>query len=153
MRVLVTIPHYFHTSREAGYTRPHGSNAGSDVARADALAQAISWLHRLFGPAQHWIDPKTLTAPIANGDLSCTADVVVCTTANRHVLDLLRLPKGAFEHRATSASPLLLGYECHEVLRERIGRYDYYAYLEDDLIVTRDPSRTPPCPPAVDSPR
>ena len=45
---------------------------------------------------------------------------------------------GEFEHRPTRAEPLLLGFECHAALSERLGAYDYYAYLEDDLIV-RDP--------------
>jgi len=31
-----------------------------------------------------------------------------------------------------------LGYECQAVLREQLGRYDYYCYQEDDLI-PRDP--------------
>jgi hypothetical protein len=33
---------------------------------------------------------------------------------------------------------MLLGFECHAALREGIGRYDLFAYLEDDLIC-RDP--------------
>src|SRR5262249_279910 len=33
------------------------------------------------------------------------------------------------------AEPMLLGFECHAALRERRGQYDYYGYLEDDLIL------------------
>src|SRR5207253_2114842 len=40
-----------------------------------------------------------------------------------------------FSAHATQAEPLLLGFECHAVLRDRLGSYDYYCYLEDDLIV------------------
>jgi hypothetical protein len=29
----------------------------------------------------------------------------------------------------------LLGFECHAVLRDRLGAFDYYCYLEDDLIL------------------
>ena len=39
---------------------------------------------------------------------------------------------------ATRAQPRLLGYECHEVLASRSGAYDWYCYLEDDLLI-RDP--------------
>ena len=39
-------------------------------------------------------------------------------------------------HQPTDAEPLLLGFECHAALHERIGDYDYYCYLEDDLVVT-----------------
>ena len=30
---------------------------------------------------------------------------------------------------------MLLGFACQAVLRERLGSYDYYCYLEDDLIL------------------
>ena len=63
-------------------------------------------------------------------------DIVVCTTRGRHLLPRLPLPSGSFLHQPTDAEPLLLGFECHAALHERIGDYDYYCYLEDDLVVT-----------------
>ena len=33
---------------------------------------------------------------------------------------------------------MLLGFECQAVLRDAIGRYDYYCFLEDDTVI-RDP--------------
>ena len=63
---------------------------------------------------------------------------VVCTTGDRHLLDRLMLPAGSYSHHPTGCPPALLGFECHAVLRDRLGDYDYYAYLEDDLIA-RDP--------------
>src|SRR5262249_11152072 len=60
---------------------------------------------------------------------------VVCTTRGRHLLADLRLQAGRYEHRPTAAEPRLLGFECHAALRERLGGYDYYAYLEDDLVL------------------
>ena len=67
-----------------------------------------------------------------------TLDIVVCTTRGQHVLPGVPLPAGAFRHRPTDAEPRLLGFECHAALHECIGEYDYYGYMEDDLIV-RDP--------------
>ncbi len=70
---------------------------------------------------------------------STTADVVVCTTSGKHLLDKLPLDSRYFTHHATAANPRLLGFECHAVLRDRLAAgYDYYCYLEDDLIL-RDP--------------
>jgi hypothetical protein len=64
--------------------------------------------------------------------------VVVCTTGTNHLLGRLALAEASFTHHPTECPPPLLGFECHAVLRDRLGDYDCYAYLEDDLIA-RDP--------------
>jgi hypothetical protein len=30
---------------------------------------------------------------------------------------------------------MVLGFECQKILKENLGRYDYYCFMEDDLIV------------------
>jgi hypothetical protein len=71
-------------------------------------------------------------------DSEIRVEVVVCTTQNRHLLDQLALSDGYFNHHPTSAEPLLLGFECQAVLRDRLGDFDFFCFLEDDLIL-RDP--------------
>lgn len=72
-------------------------------------------------------------------DLACNKTiaaeivVIVCTTRGYHLLD--RMPRHLFRHHATDAEPLLLGYECHVVLAEHLGHFDYYCFLEDDLLL------------------
>jgi hypothetical protein len=61
--------------------------------------------------------------------------VVICTTGGRHLLGELPAVRACCEHRETDTAPELLGFACHDVLRERLGRYDYYCYLEDDLVL------------------
>jgi hypothetical protein len=68
----------------------------------------------------------------------CTIDVVICTSRGCHLLDHLDVDPRYYTHLCTDAESLLLGFACQAVLRERLGRYDWYAYLEDDLIL-RDP--------------
>ena len=139
MRVLITIPHYFATdARTAAYGRQHGSLGGDPSPRRAALADCVASLHRLYGPAQRIIDYESRVAHAANAATAGQVDVVVCTTAGHHLLDALDLPAGAYEHQPTASEPPLLGYECHAVLRDRLGSYDWYGYLEDDLIA-RDP--------------
>ncbi len=64
--------------------------------------------------------------------------MVVCTTGDQHALEHLSVDPVTFTHYPTDAEPSLLGFECQAVLGARRGHYDYYGYLEDDLIV-RDP--------------
>lgn len=139
MRLLATFPHYFdpQASRRADGRR-HGSTEPDRPARVAALRAAVAALHQHFGPQQRQIDYTTKKVERVNARTAGTVDVVICTTRGLHVLDDLDLPGGWFEHRATDAPPVELGYECQAVLRDRRGAYDVYAYFEDDLIV-RDP--------------
>ncbi len=139
MRILVAIPHFYNIARTASPDgRRHGSIGAHAESRLAALTASIASLHQHYGPAQHIIDQATRVALPANERTRGQVDVLVCTTGEDHLLDRLRLPAGSFEHHATSCPPALLGFECHAVLRDRLGAYDYYAYLEDDLIA-RDP--------------
>lgn len=139
MRILAAIPHFFNRSgRASGDGRRHGSLAGDPAERVAALSACIASLHQLFGRQQCLIDVSRKAARPANHSLVGEVDVVVCTTRGQHLLERLALPASAFRHQPAEAEPLLLGFECHAVLREGLGRYDYFAYLEDDLI-THDP--------------
>lgn len=136
MRVLFTIPHYFRP--EQGGSAGHGSLRPAPAARVRALADCLTAIQRLFGPRQCLIDIARRTAAPANRP-TASADVVVCTTGGRHLLDRLPLGPRYFAHRPTDADPRLLGFECHAALRDRLSAgYDYYCYLEDDLTL-RDP--------------
>ena len=136
MRILVTIPHYYKAA-DSTAVRVHGSLGRDPRARvlrpgvvhrcsASALRR-VAVLLRL-GPKDHLPGHDALP--------HYQVDVVVCTTRGRHLLPRLSLPAGTFMHQPTDAEPLLLGFECHAALLERIGDYDYYCYLEDDLVVT-----------------
>ena len=139
MRVLVTVPHYFATAgRLAADGRRHGSLAGDPTPRVVALNACVAALHQLYGPAQRLIDHATRLARPANDLTAGHVDVVVCTAGDHHLLRHLPLPDGSYEHRPTGSDPTLLGFECQTVLRDRLGGYDYYGYVEDDLIA-RDP--------------
>lgn len=139
MRILVAIPHYFHPkSADADDGRWHGAFGEVPQRRVEAVTSCIAAFHQLYGENQRIIDIRTRAARVANSGLAAEVEIVVCTTMDRHLLAHLRLPRAAFHHRETYAEPMLLGFECHLVLREGIGSFDYFVYIEDDLIV-RDP--------------
>ncbi len=139
MRILAAIPHYYAVAgAPAPDGRRHGSVADSPHPRVVALSTCIASLHQLYGPAQYIIEQATRRALPANSRTAGRIDVVVCTTGQDHLLGRLRVPAESYTHLPTGCEAMLLGFECHAVLRERLGEYDYYAYLEDDLI-SRDP--------------
>jgi glycosyltransferase involved in cell wall biosynthesis len=136
MRVLFALPHYFHT--EPGNSARHGSLRADPRPRLRALANGLVGIQQTFGPRQCAIDIARRAVAPANRPVG-SADVIVCTTGGRHLLDRLPLDSRYFTHRPTDADPRLLGFECHAALRDRLSDgYDYYCYLEDDLLI-RDP--------------
>lgn len=135
MRLLFAIPHYFAQSATPGR---HGSTGKNPAPRLRALTDCLAAIQQLFGRPQCIIDIGRRTTMPANKAITSVADVVVCTTGSSHLLDRVGLSSAYFTHHATSAEPKLLGYECHAVLRDRLGGYDFYSYMEDDLLI-RDP--------------
>lgn len=69
-----------------------------------------------------------------NQCLSSEIDIVVCTVKDHHLIP--NIQKHLFSHRVFDCDPRFLGYECHTVLAERIEKYDYYCFIEDDLEVS-----------------
>lgn len=132
MRLLLAIPHYFDPN---GGGR-HGALRDRPLQRLSALATCLTSLHQLFGPAQRGLDIAGRTTFPTNQSATGTVDIVVCTTGEKHLLGRLALTPGHFTHHPTDADRKLLGFECHAVLRDRLpDGYDYYCYLEDDLVL------------------
>lgn len=131
MRILFTIAHFFKSSINAKY----GSQGKDSQSRIQALSKNIVALHQLFGKSQRIINIGLRLAFPANQPHSHEIDVVICTTKDCHLLNELSLPSHFYKHHPTQAEPLLLGFECQAVLRDCLGQYDYYCFLEDDLIL------------------
>ncbi len=130
MRILFTIPHYFRPTRE-GF---HGSHKADPSRRIEGLTLCLSALHQTFGRRQGLLFPPETCARPANEVIRADIETVVCTTGDHHLL--ANLPRGLCRQHATDADPRLLGYECHAVLGGALGRFDYFCYLEDDILLT-----------------
>lgn len=128
MRLLVVIPHYFRRSGPPGF---YGSESGDAEARLRQVTRCLAALHQTFGHRQALAAVEDTPA---NTTLATAVDVVLVTTAAEHLAD--QLPRNLFVHCAADLDPRHLGFLCHQVLREQAGRYDWYAYLEDDIEVT-----------------
>jgi hypothetical protein len=127
MRVLFTIPHYFSDSAAAAY----GSERGAADLRTSIIRRCIASLHQTFSESQGLLDGRQKWIHPANQDLSASIAIALCTTGDNHLVP--HLADCDFTHISTNAEPRLLGFECQNVLRDNLGDYDYYVYLEDDL--------------------
>jgi hypothetical protein len=130
MKILVTLPHFFRQEAQA----KHGSQKNPQ-ARLKALTNSILSLQQLFGPRQLMIKVGERIAIEANKSQENLLDLIICTTGDNHLIKQLKLPEHFYQHYQTVAEPMLLGFECHQVLEKNLGKYDYYCYLEDDLMI------------------
>jgi hypothetical protein len=131
MRILFTIAHFFKPNSKG----KHASQRKDPQPRIQALSQSIANLRQLFGISQSIINIGQRLAFPANQPQGNKLDIIVCTTQDCHLLNQLSLPSHFYKHYPTEAEPLLLGFECQAVLRDCLGQYDYYCFLEDDLII------------------
>jgi hypothetical protein len=132
MRIFAAVPHFFREVSPDITNNSQRSGAGPE--RLQALVAAVASLHQHFGTGVGGLDHERITYPsAANGDR--VLEVVICTTSKYHLLDGLAPLKPLFRHHATDVEPLMLGFECHRLLREAEGKYDWYCYIEDDIVV------------------
>ena len=138
-KVLVVIPHFYGAGN--GF---YGSTSSDVSRRVRALDRVIQGLHQSLGSRQAFLLRLQQQVPgkgnglliQANQSLSSHIDIAVCTAGENNLVSRLETPSALFHHRHTGSEPMKLGFSCHQVLRENLGRYDWYCYLEDDLLIT-----------------
>ncbi|MEM1070965.1 MAG: calcium-binding protein [Planctomycetota bacterium] len=140
MRILITIPHYFHKSGDVSKPLPssYGSLNDDLERRAASLQDTVTSLHQLFGFPQAMIRVADRTTIPANQSMQCEIHVVVVTVQHQHLLHEAELGSQSCHHCIVDHDPSELGFACQRVLRDRWGNYDIYGFLEDDLAI-RDP--------------
>lgn len=134
MRVLFAIPHYYDPEGNRFY-----GSLGTDVRRrVEAVAATIVGLYQALDRRQGLLDGAKRVVHATNTRDPVEVSVAVCTTRGKHLLAHLKglADAGLFVHRETAAEPAFLGFECHALLREALGRFDYYCFLEDDLLIS-----------------
>lgn len=131
MKTLITIPHYYKPNSEG-----HGSYGKNPEHRIRALTNCLFNLHSLFGNSQCVLNIKDKIALPANLQHQNQLDIIICTANQQHILEHLNLPEHFYTHLNTELeNPKMLGFECHKALKENLGQYDYYCFMEDDLII------------------
>ncbi|NET36402.1 MAG: calcium-binding protein [Cyanothece sp. SIO1E1] len=129
MRILFCIPHYFCPSQN----QFHGSEREAKQ-RLYAFEKCLAALNYNFRQNQQGLLQGSQRRVLsANKELSHQLEVIVCTTGNYHLIE--QLPANLCRHYETSAQPRLLGYECHQILRDGLDQFDFFCYLEDDLLI------------------
>lgn len=132
MKIIITIPHYYNADSKS----IHGSGKKDPRPRIQALSMCLYNLHTLFGNSQCMIDIKNKKAISVNNNFIHELDIIICTANNKNLLEHLSVPKSFFsQSESTLDNPKYLGFKCQKVLKENLDKYDYYCFMEDDLII------------------
>jgi hypothetical protein len=132
MRVLVTIAHYFKQSSEPSWYSGLGSSS-SPLPKIAALNAQIVGLHRYFGPRRLSLNPNDPQGRSAESN--DTLDIVVMTKRDANLLEWIGIDPTTYSVDYFDGAPLMLPFEAQRIMRDRVGQYDVYAFMEDDLIV------------------
>lgn len=139
MKLLFVIPHFYHPGGTEGSLNVGGgySSVGPDkTPKIDALRGCLTALLANFGSAEFTYEhsDRMHRRSLTNADEK-SLDILIVSNPAHHVVDELGLPESAYEHFLLDVEPAQLGFECHRILGEKHGLYDYYCYLEDDIII------------------
>jgi glycosyltransferase involved in cell wall biosynthesis len=130
-RILFAIPHAFGRDPK----KPFHSFRGPASERIAAMTTCLKLLHQTFGGVQEEMALFHTASTPTNTSLEHEIDIVVCTSGPEHILGDLELPAGYFRHEPRDCEPIMLGFECHALLRDNLDCYDFFCYLEDDLLI------------------
>jgi hypothetical protein len=144
-RIFVAIPHYAGPSPGAEPTNAPTTNqmastkADSRPGRIAALKQVLAWLSGNFSAAVYRLDfglhgnQDIVGGSIVVEKRASRIDIEIVTVENDRLLSELTLPPWA-RQRKMRCDPAELAFACHQVLAEKLGDYDWYCFVEDDIL-------------------
>lgn len=130
MRLLVVTHHFFEPA-SAGDPTIYASRI-DPIARIAAVNAMIVAFHRHFGPNRHGEDP---TARLPGDETERVLDIVVLQVPGKGIMEHVGIDPSLYSLELWDGPAMQLGFETQRVIGERVGQYDYYAVVEDDMIV------------------
>jgi len=134
MKILVCIPHFF-DAHPAGEARYGSESAAKQQKKTESLAMCIGMLHLLFGRVHIGANHRQLIFEEVPNECAHSVTVKVVTVPEKHLLGEIGISSKLYEHVPIDTNPRHLGFETHKVIRSHAGQYDYYGYLEDDIVI------------------
>jgi hypothetical protein len=132
MRLLVILCHYYGPKSD-GQSAAIYSSQIDPLARIAAVNAAIVALHRHFGPRRYGADP--LARLPEDRTPARVLDIIILQVPGRGLLEAIGIDPTCYTVEYFDGPPLMLCFEAQRLLRERLGGYDRYGVIEDDMII------------------
>ena len=134
MKILICIPHFFEAA-PASNARYGSEREETRQEKIRGLAKCIGIIHLLFGRAHIGANHRQRIFEEVPNECAHSVTVKVVTVPEKHLLGEIGIPSRLYEHVPIDTNPRHLGFETHKVIRSHAGQYDYYGYLEDDIVI------------------
>ena len=131
MRILVVISHYF-GPQEFSNRKIYASNV-DPIGRIAALNETIVALHRNFGSTRYTFDGVSI--PDNGASHPRRLDIIILTKRHRHLLAEIGIIPTSYEVEFVEDQALHIPFHAQTLLKDRLGQYDFYCMMEDDLII------------------
>lgn len=142
MRILITIPHFFRNMAateiaEAGQTDFGSFQSGRDR-RLACLNACLEGVMLAGGSHEYELAHTTgvVGGMVVRRSTGCSIDVVLAVHGDHHLAGAIDAPDRVEVVHFDNRHPKLLGFGCHELMAKRRGAYDFYVFLEDDLVIS-----------------
>ncbi|QDT08133.1 calcium-binding protein [Planctomycetes bacterium K23_9] len=137
MKLLLTIAHFFGGSRHDGEEKSgkYASQRADAATRLRAIRGCVDRLHQSFGSFQAMIYQAERRTVPANTKSRHEIHSVIVVAGNNHLLNEANFPEQVCQPFSIDDDPMHMGFHCQTIMRDRRGNYDYYGYVEDDLIL------------------
>src|SRR5262249_31639124 len=86
-----------------------------------------------FGPNRHTVEGIEL--PLDSKGRSSCLNIIVVTKRDCNLLSELGFAPGTFEIEYVDCKPAWIPLQVPGVLSRHLGNFDFYCYLEDDLVI------------------
>lgn len=138
VKILCVIPHFYRPKADHAAGGNNSSDINRKAERIAVLGETISAFHQLYGNRVAGLDHWRKVAWQAASPHRAEIDVIVCTVGDNHLLNSLRISPVLYRQAKFDEDfpPTRLGFGAHMTMRELAGQYDWYCYVEDDVIMT-----------------
>jgi hypothetical protein len=130
VRLFVVIPHYFGPGDPANSSQVIGAYV-EPLGRIAALSETIACLHRNFGPNRNTLSGDEVASPEGPN----TIDIVIVTMRDRNILAEIGVDPSIYTVEYVDGPPTQIPFHAQRLMKERLGRYDFYCLMEDDLAI------------------
>ncbi len=132
MRALVVFAHFFKAEPKAAYSSTDETRR--EARRASFARAVLAWRAHFGETAMLNVEQRKSELHAASVD---ALDLVVVVNGEDHLLDDALLDRLGVEKVSFALDhPRLLPFMAHRVMANRKGRYDWFVYSEDDLLIS-----------------
>ncbi|QOX80333.1 hypothetical protein FY034_15775 [Trichlorobacter lovleyi] len=135
MKILFVIPHFYKPCPTQNTLHASHDPAKANT-RSITLKNCIYSLYRTFSLNQHMCSLIQRKIDTANISTSTHIDIILITHEKHNLIESSKIDTSLIHtNYASNIEPLFLGFKAYEIFAEHSDEYDWFCYIEDDIII------------------